>query len=170
MSSEHTFGIVDDDPDLGTDLYADLDGEPDDNDLEALRSELAEQDQVDTNVTTIQVVNRPGWALVARTDFTAKEVEALKRPARDPAFKETNGGINPGKHAALIIGQMTTGVLRHGKPVVLDGVEQTFKTKALQGLLGCAPGEGAAAAVFRMFGGKEGRVIAASDKLIEEAG
>jgi hypothetical protein len=157
------------DPDLGEPLELDDPVELA-NDLESLQAELDEQNAADKDTTTIAVPNRPGWAIECRTNFTAPEIEALKRPARDQRFKRTNGGINPGKHAALIVGTMTVRILRNGVPLVLDDAEQTFASKPLQELLGCVPGEGVAAAVHRMFGGKEGRVIATSDKLIEEAG
>lgn len=159
-----TFGTAPRDLDAGVDpdLSALTTGDVD-TDLEDIRAEL----NADVAATTVlKVEGRPGWAVQCRIDFTGKDVDGIRKQAKDKKFVD---GIDGVKFAALLLAITCVGITRNGTPLEdLLGESQpvTFTSRALQELLGTHD----ANSTVRKLYGLEGHVDAAARRLMAEAG
>lgn len=144
-----------DDPDLGG-----LDrAEP--SDLDDLAAELT---ATITPTTDIKVTGRPGYAVRCRLDFTGRDLDLLRKRAKDKKFSD---GIDGVKFAGLLLGLTCTAIIRNGEPLELDGVSPvTFTSKPLQAVYGT----GSAVDTARKFYALDGHLDAAARKLMDEAG
>jgi hypothetical protein len=133
----------------------------DDSDLASIEAELA---AAVTPTTIIKVEGRPGWSVRYRTDFTGKDLDGLRKNAKDRRFADGVDGI---KFAALLLALTCQGIRRHGQDLELDGASPvTFTSPELQSLLGTRD----ANSTVRKLYGLEGHVDAAARKLMAEAG
>lgn len=145
------------DPDLD-----DLDNEAS-TDLDDLAAEL-NADVAPT--TTIAVTGRPGYAVRFRTDFTGKDLDSLRKRAKN---KRMSDGIDGIKFAALLLAFTCQGITRAGRELAEDLDTKgpvTFTTRELQELIGTADAD----STVRKFYGLEGHVDAAARRLMVEAG
>ena len=133
------------------------------NDLEDLRAELLAEVAPST---TIAVPGRPAYAVRFRTDFTTRELDSLRKRARNKRFLD---GIDGAKFSALLLGLTCLDVLRNGEPLGpalgVDGAV-TFTTRELQELYGTSSAD----ETVRKFYGLEGHVDATARRLMAEAG
>lgn len=149
------------DPDLDN-LHLD---QPEPSDLDDLRAELTAQVAPST---VIKVLGRPRYAVRFRTDFTGKDLDNLRKRAKDKRYKDGVDGI---RFASLLLALTCEAILRDGKPLDLDGTSPvTFTSRELQDLLGTAGNPNPADATVRALYGLEGHVNAAAEKLMTEAG
>lgn len=143
------------DPDLG-DLDRD---EP--SDLDNIADELTAQV---TPTTDIKVTGRPGYAVRCRLDFTGRDLDSLRKRAKDKKFVD---GIDGVKFGALLLALTCTAIIRNGVELELDGVApQTFTSKQLQELYGTT----SAVDTARKFYALDGHLDAAARKLMDVAG
>lgn len=136
------------------------------SDLDDLEAELT---AAVTPSTVIPVLGRPAFAVRFRTDFTGKELDALRKAAADKRFAD---GIDGVKFAALLLAKTCLGILRHDSEDAMRealGVTApvTFVTRELQGKYATT---GSADATVRKFYGLEGHVDATARRLMAEAG
>ena len=146
------------DPDLDA-----LDVEEGSSDLDDIAGEL---NATVAPSTTINVLGRPRYAVRFRTDFTTRELDALRRKARNKRFLD---GIDGAKFSALLLGLTCLEVLRDGQPLAdalgVDG-PVTFTTREFQELIGTSDAD----STVRKFYGLEGHVDATARRLMDEAG
>lgn len=144
------------------DLDALGDDVEDTSDLDDLRAELTAQVAA---TVTLAVDGRPGYAVTYRTDFTARDVDSIRKRSKDRKFTDGVDGI---KFAALLLAFACQGVHRgKGDLAAALGVDRvTFTTRELQDLMGTAD----ANSTVRRFYGLEGHVEAAARRLMVEAG
>lgn len=145
------------DPDLDDLDTGDVD------DLTDLRAEL----NADVSPTvTLDVTGRPGWQITYRVDFTGRDVDLLRKKAKDRKFAD---GVDGVRFAALLLGLTCQGIHRTGKDLPgalgVDG-PVLFTTPALQDLLGTSNAD----TTVRKLYGLEGHVDAAARRLMAEAG
>lgn len=167
MPSDFSAGNLDqlDDTNPGEDyLDPDLAGLGDDvsgdTDLDQLRAEL-KAEVADT--TVLNVDGRPGWSVRYRTDFTGKDLDLLRKRAKDRKFAD---GIDGVKFGALLLAITCEAIRRRGEDVELEGKVATFQSRAFMAELGTAT----AVETVRRFYGLDGHVDAAARKLMAEAG
>lgn len=149
-----------DDPDL-----AGLDSSDSEeaSDLDELRAEL---NTVVVPTVTLKVEGRPGYAVTYRTNIEGKELDLLRKRAKDRKFSD---GIDGVKFGALLLATTCVDVLRGGKSLgELLGVEGpvTFTSRPLQALMETASAD----ETIRKFYGLEGGVDAAATRVLREAG
>lgn len=145
----------------------DLDGLGDDveegSDLDDLRQELTAKV---AETVTLAVEGRPGYSVTYRVDFTARDVESIRKRAKDRKFTDGIDGI---KFAALLLAFACRGITRKagdlGAALGVDG-PVTFTTRELQGLIGTHD----ANSTVRAFYGLEGHVEGSAKRLLVEAG
>ena len=136
-------------------------GEDSSSDYDDLDAELG---AIEDLSTVIEVPKRPGYALRCRTDYTGLDVDLIRKKCRDKKFADGVDGI---KFASLLLGVMTTAILRNGEELELDGTSPvTFATPALQARMGTSSVD----QTVRKFYGLEGHVDAAGRRLMNEAG
>ena len=150
------------DPDLDT-----LDQGEDRSDLDDLTAELT---ATVAPTTTIPVLGRAGYAVRFRTDFTGRDLDALRKKARNKRFTDGVDGI---RFAALLLAFACQGITRNGRELGedlnVDG-PVTFTTAELQQLIGTDRDPNPADATVRKFYGLEGHVDSAARRLMTEAG
>lgn len=167
MPSDFATGQLDDSPRAMLDeTYRDpdLDGLGDDvepSDLSDLRAELNAEV---APTTVIRVDGRPKYAVQFRTDFTAKDLDSLRKRAKN---KRMSDGIDGVKFAALLLAFTCQAIRRDGADLDL-GTDKavTFTTREFQELIGTADAD----STVRKFYGLEGHVDAAARRLMAEAG
>ena len=146
------------DPDLA------LDGDDEaGSDLDDLRAELT---AAITPTTTIPVPGRPRYAVRFRTDFTGKDLDGLRKKAKD---KRMSGGVDGVRFASLLLALTCQGITRDGVELSEQlGVSGpvTFTTRELQELLGTPNADSTVRALY----GLEGHVDSAARRLMVEAG
>lgn len=146
------------DPDLDA-----LDDSEEPSDLDDLRAELNAEVAPST---VLKVEGRPGYAVRCRINFTGKDIDGLRRQAKDKRFAD---GVDGVKFAALLLAVTCQGITRNGKPLEdslgVDG-PITFTSRELQELLGTPD----ANSTVRKLYGLEGHVDAAARRLMAEAG
>lgn len=158
-------------PELDPERFDHLDRRPDpdldvlaqggDSELDDLRAELTAA-LVDT--TTIEVPGRPGYAVRCRLDFTGRDLDLLRKRARDKKFTDGIDGI---RFACLTIASYCTSIVRNGEPLDLgDGKAVNFTHPEFQGLYGTTDAVSTVRALFV----REGHIDAAVKRLLEEAG
>lgn len=146
------------DPDLDN-LHT---GDVGDSDLDDLRAELR---ATIADTTTIEVLGRPGYAVRCRLDFTGKDLDLIRKRARDKTFADGIDGI---KYAGLVLGFTCVAIVRKGQDLELDGVSPvTFATPALQELMGTGS---VYETVRALFGRRDGHIDAATKRLLIDAG
>lgn len=154
----HTLAHDPIDPDLGR-LGLDEAG----SDLDELRAEL----NADVSPTvTLKVEGRPGWAVIYRIDFTGKDVDGVRRQAKDKRFAD---GVDGVKFAAILLALTCQGITRNGVPLeetIGEDKPVTFTSRSLQELLGTHDANSTVRKVY----GLEGHVDAAARRLMAEAG
>lgn len=145
------------DPDL-----AGIGDEAEPTELDDLRAELT---AAVTPTTTINVEGRPGYAVKFRTDFTGRDIDTLRKRAKNKRFTDGVDGI---KFAALLLAFTCKGITRKGEPLELGqaGDVVTFTTPELQEMLGTNDAD----STVRKFYGLEGHADAAARRLMVEAG
>lgn len=150
------------DPDLDN-----LDTGEDRSDLDDLRAELT---ATVAPTTTIPVLGRQGYAVRFRTDFTGRDLDALRKKARNKRFVDGVDGI---RFASLLLAFAAQGITRQGRELGeqlgADG-PVTFTSPELQDLLGTRNDPNPADATVRKLYGLEGHVDAAARRLMAEAG
>lgn len=143
-------------------LLADQGG--DTSDLEDLRAELS---AAVTPTTTIPITGRAGdYAVRFRTDFTGRDLDLLRKKAKDKKFAD---GIDGVKFAALLLAFTCQGITRGGaelSEVLGLDAPVTFVTRELQELMATSTAD----ATVRALYGLEGAVDAAARRLMTEAG
>lgn len=133
------------------------------SDLDDLRAEL-NADVAPT--TTIPVTGRPGYAVRFRTDFTGKELDKLRKLAKD---KRMVDGIDGVRFASLLLAATCQGITRNGRELAEDlelAKPVTFTSPELRELLGTVNAD----ETVRKLYGLEGHVDAAARRLMVEAG
>lgn len=146
------------DPDL-----AGLGDEEVSSDLDDLRAEL----NADVSPTTsIPVLGRPGYAVRFRTDFTGRDLDLLRKRAKD---RKMSDGIDGVKFASLLLAFTAQGITRAGAELseqLGTTAPVTFTTREFQELMGTTTAD----TTVRKFYGLEGHVDAAARRLMTEAG
>ena len=133
------------------------------SDLDDLRAEL---NATVAPTTTIPVTGRPGYAVRFRTDFTGKDLDKLRKQAKD---KRMVDGIDGVRFASLLLAFTCQGITRHGRELAEDlelNKPVTFVTRELQELLGTVNAD----ETVRKLYGLEGHVDATARRLMAEAG
>ena len=131
----------------------------------------SELDDLDAELTAtvaatalIEVLGRDGYAVRCRTDFTGRDLDNIRKQARDKRYSDGLDGI---KVAGLLIALTAKAITRNGVDLVLDGESPvTFTSKPLQARYGTS----SAYDTVRAFYGLEGHVDAAGRRLMGEAG
>lgn len=145
------------DPDLA------LDDDTASSDLDDLKAELT---AVVAPTTTIPVLGRPAYAVRFRTDFTGKDLDGLRKKAKD---KRMTDGVDGVRFASLLLALTCQGITRNGRELSEDlgtSAPVTFTTPELQELLGTANADTTVRALY----GLEGHVDSAARRLMVEAG
>ena len=150
------------DPDLAA-LASDDDAT---TDLDELEAELL---GAVSPSTVIPVTGRPAYSVRYRIDFTGKDLDKLRKSAKDSKFAD---GIDGVKFASLLLASTCMGILRNGSEENLsDALDVkgpvTFVSRELQGKYATS---GSADLTVRKFYGLEGYVDAAARRLMAEAG
>ena len=149
--------------DVDPDLAGIGDDEQEASDLDALRAELNAEV---APTTTIPVAGRPGYAVRFRTNFTGRDLDSLRKKAKD---KRMVDGIDGVRFASLLLAFSCQGITRNGRELAEDldlNAPATFTTRELQELLGTTTAD----ATVRKLYGLEGHVDAAARRLMTEAG
>lgn len=149
------------DPDLANTDTTGGGADPD-NDLDVIANELGGDLAVE--VIQVPVEGRDGWVGHYRSDFTGRDIDGLRKQAKDRKFADGFDGI---KFGSLLLGLTCVGISRHGQDMVLDGSALTFASKGLQDSLGT---RGVVATVRKVYGGRDGFIDAAARKIMEDAG
>lgn len=133
------------------------------SDLDDLKAELGATERP---TVTIRVPQRPRYSVRCRLDFTGKELDGIRKKAKDRKFSD---GIDGPKFAALLIAITCVDILRDGKPLAEAlGIEGpvTFTTRPLQALMETAAATETARKLFAL----DGDLDAAAQKVLRDAG
>lgn len=132
------------------------------SDLEAIAEELTDDTTI-TPETVIPVSTRQGYALRCRIDYTGRDLDNLRKQAKDRRFVD---GIDGAKFYALLFALTCTAILRNGQEVTDNGDVVTFTSPGLQRTFGTADAQSTVRKLFSL----EGPLEAAFLRLQREAG
>ncbi len=129
-----------------------------DTPLEEIRRDL---DTETVPTTTLPIPGRPGWEAIYRIDIRSGQIDSWRKRAK------RGRTVNATMFAALCLSETNTGLYRQGRPIRLDGEEQTFRDRPLMGALGV--GNRIVDGVLKVYG-LEGHVDAAARAVLRDAG
>lgn len=112
---------------------------------------------------TFPVPGRPGYAVVYDVDVDHTMLGLWRKGARD---KDQPDAFDELKFSCTILAAQCIRIIRNGEPLLLDGVEVTFRDRPFFTLIDT---QGANAAVRRFYG-RDAHVIATSKAVLEAAG
>lgn len=143
---------------FATGLPAD-DGEDlgEESDLDAIAREL-DAEQVPS--VTLPIVGRRGWEAVYRIDIRGSQIESWRKRAK------TRRGVDAARFSGIALSELCLRILRNGRPIVLDGEEQTFRSRPFMDALKVTR---AADAVHKVYG-LEGYADAALRAVLRDSG
>jgi hypothetical protein len=131
--------------------------------LDELRETLSEA--VDVEPYALTVPARPKVSLVFNPVFDFPTFQAWQKKAEDRKAKETDFY----KLGIIVLSNTNIGIRLDGQDVDRDGEMLTIVSPEIHKWLG-APLGGTAAAIRKLYGGKDGHVIQAARMIVEKAG
>ena len=111
----------------------------------------------------VPVPGREGWVLRFRLDWSEAKTQKWRKQAKD---NKSENGISNQKLATALIADQCTAILLDEKPIVLDGEQWTFQSKALQAMFEVHTPQQAVQRVIPIFA----QLTAVADAVYEAAG
>lgn len=130
-----------------------------------IRAELTAEESEDEGFFSLPVPKRPGYTVRFSTDFPFERWKEAQNKGRSkqPGQKAQ---IDPVKASAWVLQELCRGIFRHGEEVLLDGKPLVFASRSFIDLYGAKTVNQA----LRRFYMKDGHLMNAADRVLEEAG